>query len=757
MTDKPTTKHRAVQFSLLIGLAGAVAFFIWKVTGQDQGFSWLWDGVVYHLPIAAGAASLLLLVRRSTGSVRTGWVFLLIAYVIWSQGSLWWKLVQQRDGRVAAFSGFDGVRLVLYPLAIVGLAYLSGVVGAPKRVDQQRSDQSAWSNRRLLLETFAAALATTSLCITAAGSAIDANPLNRWESLTNLVYPIGDGIVLILVVTIAAHRRWRMRSTWWVLLTALACRFVANLVYLSSVDSLPNRGSSARDVVWPLTAMGIAFAGHAPRSTRNPSSHLVTRLSVLPLLVGVAAMMVAVLDAPPLAIALGLVALLMVLFGVVVSSYEDAQREAIGAAALRDPLTSLPNRNGFLLTVETMRKPFNLLITDIIGFRDVNETLGRDAGDEALIVISQRLRQSLPGEAVVARLSGDEFCVAVPVAMSTNGLATPEALCALVTKVFETPLDLSVAAGISLTPVSGAVHAEAQGSHSALDLLRFADTALVSARIEPRPFVIYDAELARLNEQRRSFAQSLEGEAPATELVVFLQPKVELLSGAIVGAEALARWAHPELGILPPGMFLNSLNGRQRQGLTRMMLRGVLAALSSTAQHRSFVPVAINLTASDLMNRHFSDEVFQELARYDVHPSMITVELTEEEIMRDWKRCAVELERLRSRGIRVAIDDFGTGYSSLAVLHRLPFDEVKLDRAFLDDLQTSASARTTLQSIMAITQGLGVDVVAEGIEQQTDRQLLIDVGCPYAQGYLFSKPISVADFDALLSRNAPLG
>jgi EAL domain-containing protein (putative c-di-GMP-specific phosphodiesterase class I) len=299
--------------------------------------------------------------------------------------------------------------------------------------------------------------------------------------------------------------------------------------------------------------------------------------------------------------------------------------------------------------------------------------------------------------------------------------------------------------------VCGAVRSEARSIGSALELLRSADSALVTARLERRPFCVFDSNLAMLIEHRRQFALSLREEALNDDLLVYLQPKVELSTGKIVGAEALARWHHPELGVLPPAMFLPALNGRERQGLTRQMLRKVLREIAAPGVGRVHVPVAVNLTVSDLMNPRFASGLLRDLERNGIDPSLLTVELTEEEIMRDWERCARELTKLRDGGVRVAIDDFGTGYSSLAVLHRLPFDELKLDRSFLEDLTTSAGARATLEAIFAVTKGLGVDVVAEGIERTQDRDLLVGLGCVHGQGFLFSRAVSTAVFSEMIA------
>jgi diguanylate cyclase len=746
--------QRSVLVSFTVGAIGLLAFFVHELSDDRTKFSGLWDGFAYHVPIAAGLVALAVAVKAARGRLRLGWILLTASYLIWSQGSLWWKLVQQRNNQVAAFTGVDGFRLILYPMAAVGLWHIAGH-SRIAIVDPRPRLRSALTERRTALETVAAGLAISSLCGAAAQKAVTDNPLNSWASLTNLAYPIGDALLLIVLVTIAAHRRWNMTSTWWVLMAAVAIRFIANVRYLSISSSLGSTSSSARDAIWPATALGISFAAHVRPNTRNPSRHIATRFSILPVLVGCAAVAVAVLDAHPITIALGLLALVLVLIGLVLSAHDDARAEAVGAASVTDIVTGLLNRNGFLLAVENSDQPLSVVIADLTEFRDVNETLGRDVGDEVLSTIGQRLTKVLPSTSIIGRLSGDEFVAAVPIDSSASE-DSPERLCRLIGATISAPFEFDLAPDLRLDAVCGAVRSESRSIGAALELLRSADSALITARLEHRPFCVFDNDLAMLIERRRQFAYSLREEALNDDLLVYLQPKVELATGKIVGAEALARWHHPELGVLAPAMFLPALNGRERQGLTRQMLRKVLREIAAPVPGRVHVPVAVNLTVSDLMNPRFASGLLRDLERNGIDPALLTVELTEEEIMRDWSRCATELTKLRDGGVRVAIDDFGTGYSSLAVLHRLPFDELKLDRSFLQDLTSSAGARATLEAIFVVTKGLGVDVVAEGVERLQDRDLLVGLGCTHGQGFLFSRPVPTDAFNKLLAGSGVL-
>jgi diguanylate cyclase len=751
-TEPVTSQHRTqplVIGAFAVGVIGLLTFFVHELSDKQLKFSGLWDGFAYHVPIAAGLVALVVAVRGTHGRLRVGWILLMVSYVIWSQGSLWWKLVQQRNGQVAAFNGIDGLRLLLYPLAAAGLWLIAGHSRLTS-VDPRPTLRSAITERRIATETVAAGLTIASLCGAAAQKAVTDNPLNNWASLTNLAYPLGDALLLIVLVMIAAHRRWTMTSTWWVLMASVAIRFIANVRYVSISSTLGSTSSSARDAIWPATALGIAFAAHVRPNTQNPSKHMATRLAVLPILVGLAAVAVAVLDAHPITIALGLLALVLVLFGFVLSAHDDARTEAIGAASVNDLVTGLLNRNGFLLAVEGTSGPITVVVVDLTEFRDVNETLGRDVGDEVLAITGQRLIQVLPETSIVGRLSGDEFVVAVPIDLSRHD-DSPEQLCQLIAATISAPLGFDVTPDLRVDAVCGAVRSDVRSLGSALELLRDADLALVTARLERRPFCVFNSNLASLIEHRRLFTFSLRGEALNDDLLVYLQPKVELATGKIVGAEALARWHHPELGVLAPSMFIPALNGRERQGLTRQMLRKVLNEIARTNTGRVHVPVAVNLTVSDLMNPRFASALLHDLQESGIDSSQLTVELTEEEIMRDWERCAGELTKLRNGGVRVAIDDFGTGYSSLAVLHRLPFDELKLDRSFLHDLTTSARARATLEAIFAVTKGLRVNVVAEGVERTDDRDLLVGLGCVYGQGFLFSGAVSTAAFSEMVA------
>jgi diguanylate cyclase (GGDEF)-like protein len=428
------------------------------------------------------------------------------------------------------------------------------------------------------------------------------------------------------------------------------------------------------------------------------------------------------------------------------------QMDEIEHRAMHDELTGLPNRALFADRIEQAvaaaareRGGVAVLAFDLDRFKDVNNTLGHQTGDVLLRDLAERLRSCLRANETLARLGGDEFGILVP-------RGSVEDAFALATRVHETleppfvvdalPLEASASIGVAEYPAHG---------ETVDALLRHADVAMHMAKEAHAPTAVYDEEQDTNDAARLALAGELRHAIESEQLVVFFQPKADLATGRIVGAEALVRWQHPERGFIPPNDFVPIA---ERTGLIKPLSRFVLAAAvrqcaAWNAQGHE-LHISVNLTIPDLLDLELPDRISALLESTGVDPSQLELEITETTILADPFRVRQVLERLDGMGLRMAIDDFGTGYSSLAYLRRLPVSTIKIDRSFVMGMDENASDATIVRSTIDLGRNLGLDIVAEGVETQAAWEALREHGCTLAQGYLISKPVPAGEFEALL-------
>ncbi len=419
--------------------------------------------------------------------------------------------------------------------------------------------------------------------------------------------------------------------------------------------------------------------------------------------------------------------------------------------ATHDSLTNLGNRIAFYEKLRTCVSiarrtgvPMSVLVLDLEGFKEVNDTLGHAVGDEILVEVARRVSHTLRGADVVARLGGDEFAAI----LATGG--GPEGAKVAARRVLEAisePLVLSgrpywlrASVGISCTALHG---------HEADRLVQRADRAMYEAKRIGIGVALYENAMDASPQVEPGLLGQLQRAIASDELRLCFQPKVSLTTGQIVGAEALVRWEHPRLGLLGPATFLPLA---EASGLVRDITAWVIpAALRELCRWRVASPnlsVAANLSARDLADPSFSAQVANWLGAASVPAGALTLELTEASAIADRDLGISSLTQLRSRGIRTSLDDFGSGYSSLAYLSELPLDEMKLDRGFLTGAHGTDSF--VLRSVIDIGHHLGLTVVAEGVETPEDLARIGSLGVDVAQGHLFAAPMFVEEFLTLL-------
>jgi len=416
--------------------------------------------------------------------------------------------------------------------------------------------------------------------------------------------------------------------------------------------------------------------------------------------------------------------------------------------ATRDRLTDLPNRDRFRQELRQAleragRKPTAVLMLDMDRFKHVNDQLGHRFGDGLLKAVAERLRdhtKSLP-RAVLARLGGDEFGLLLP----RTDTATAHRLAQRILSDFERPIqldghkvDLSAGIGIAAGPEHG---------QDVDALLSRAEVAMYAAKQRRAGAVIYQPEL----EPDRASSLTLLGELRQAvdqgELRLFLQPKVSLKTGRVVGAEALVRWEHPVRGVLPPRGFVPFA---EQTGFVRLLTGWMLEEVTRTARQLADsgmdVKLSVNLSTRDLMDQALPERFEALIEQHGIAPDRLVLEITESAIMDDPRRAQMTLERLHGMGLRLSIDDFGTGYASLAYLKALPVDELKIDRSFVQDMARDGHDAKIVMSTIELAHSLGLSVVAEGVEDEAAWRHLASLGCDEAQGHLVARPMPAVEF-----------
>ncbi|MDS4069818.1 MAG: EAL domain-containing protein, partial [Candidatus Competibacter sp.] len=435
-----------------------------------------------------------------------------------------------------------------------------------------------------------------------------------------------------------------------------------------------------------------------------------------------------------------------IVFGIArdITALKAAERR-IEHQAYYDALTDLPNRallaqRAELALALARRRDEGLavLFLDLDRFKEVNDSLGHAEGDALLVQVAQRLQALIRAEDTACRLGGDEFVLLLPAADQEGALRVADKLLAAFRQPFDVAghrLGTTASIGIALYPHDGADFAE---------LLKNADTALYRAKHEGRNTrVFYDRAMNVALFERLVLEAELRQALAAGQLRAHYQPKVRLADGALVGAEALVRWQHPERGLIPPGQFVPVAEASDLiVALGDWMLAEVCRQLAAWRRTgRPPLTVAINLAARHFRRPELADRIRGLLAAHDLPARALELELTESTLLEAGPRTADTLRALERLGVGLAIDDFGTGYSSLSYLKRLPLTALKIDRTFVRDLVADPDDRILAATIVALGHQMSLVVVAEGVETEEQRRILLEQGCDLAQGFLFGPPM----------------
>jgi diguanylate cyclase (GGDEF)-like protein len=686
------------------------------------------------------------LAARAAGTDRLAWGLIAAGWTAYSAGWFVWQTWFVELEAPPFPSAADALWVALYPCVWVAIVVLL-------------RDRLPSMPRPMWLDGAVAALAAgafgVALVVPAVTSDLGGSVA---QNITLLVYPVGDLSVLSLLAGGLVVFGGRGCRLLWLLALAFSALLISDVSYLlTSAEGTWAQGG-ALDIGWALLAVVLARLAWlrrpglvAPVETRRAAAGVVPTVFA-----GAAAGLLvcaAFVDVAPVAVTLAVIAL--VVFGVrgMFAMREAAELHRVRARTLTDDLTGLASRRALRDAVEglSLEQPgegrgWAVALLDLDGFKEINETLGHEAGDTLISEVGRRLAGGADEDTTVARVGGDEF------AILARGLESGAAgLAARLHRAIEQPVPVDGLVVQLRGSVGIAFSDDVTGSE---ELFRRAEVAMYRSKSDRTGWSVYESASDQQGREQMELVSELRQalSADTGEVVAWYQPQIEMESGRLVAAEALARWEHPARGLLGPHQFipLAERHGLMKQ-LTRHMIDQALADCARWSAAGMTMTVSVNVSAVNLVDADLVADVARALGRHGLAPQSLTLEVTEGDVMSDFERSARTLEDLRHLGVGLSIDDFGTGYSSLARLRALPVDEIKIDRSFVMSMTSDRQDQAIVSAVVDLARRFGKRIVAEGIEDEETWTELRGLGCDLAQGFLIGRP---QRFDALMASAA---
>src|SRR5579863_453917 len=726
---------------MVLGCLGVllVGYVAWLVARRHFSYSRLWNGwmpdgfelVVSGLCIARGT------VRQSGRAVALALGFGLLS---WSLGDTTWT--------VQSVIGTSSVTKLLGALFYVGfypLAYVAIVAFMRSRLRSISAPS--------LLDGAVAALGAAAVCAAFAFQGSEYAVTNdTLTKATNLAYPIGDLLLVGLVVGAAALLSGRSTVPCVVLAGACVLNCIGDTVNLFQSSEGHLRVDAVSHVLaWPLAGllMTIAvwlrpppvdlLARQRPASFWLPGLAATSGLAVLVAATGG--------EIGPIAIAVAIASLVAAGVRLVWSTQRlRAITEQRGRQSVTDELTGLGNRRYLYDLLEAFfldqadgtaaRRTLTFMFVDLDRFKEINDSFGHLAGDELLKQLGPRLTPSLGADDVLVRYGGDEFGVVLMDASAERAASTAQKLKSSLQEPFQlngVSVTVSASIGIATAP------ADADDAGKLLDC---ADVAMYRSKIGRCPFAFYDDRLDAENKWRLGNELGLAIEQ--RQFVLYYQTQLDLRSGQIAAVEALVRWQHPRLGIIAPAKFLPLAEQAELMpALTALLLDNALAQGSKWAEARPTLTVSVNISATNLLDHGFTDLVRDLLSRHRFPPSRLALEITETSVIENFEQAKLVIAELANIGIIVSVDDYGAGFTAISYLSSLAVRELKLDMRLITGLASASRERDRelVRSTIELGHALGLRVVAEGIEDEATLDLLRQLKCDFAQGYFISRPV----------------
>ncbi len=750
-------QSRATSTQLWWQLAAALLVVVYwgslfAMRRPPSGYQWFWDGWVGNIAATLPIVPILLRVRHKT-KLRAAWGAMAIGIGLNTIGNLVYLFHDQHLSPVYSPTSSD----IAYLLS--DLAFIAGVA----MMTQASFGRGLLSLR---LDGVVAGLATAAAAAMLWFERLLTVSGHPWQVVIKLADPTCDLVLLMLIVAGLAPRRYRLTWSTGLLILGVLWFVIGDAIYLNQAASrayVEGRQVGGSWVI-ALWIMGIAAWAREDRRTlpRRNLSVAPPGFALVPIVFGFVslAVLAAALArhdasaASNLALgALGAVIIRMAL------TLRELRRGAENFRDARtDQLTALQNRRAFLedaeIKLHTARDPerVGVLLVDLDGFKEINDSLGHHCGDELLRIVARRFERKIANRGSVARLGGDEFA-------STCVVDSSQELVVVAQELAETLFDpisldgvtvrVGASIGVSISPDHGSTHSE---------LLRSADVAMYEAKRSRSIVCVYHADHDLNSRERLELIDDLRTAINTRSLTLHFQPTLNLHSETVVGVEALVRWHNPKHGLLQPDSFVPLA---ERVGLipqlTRAVLEMAIAEAARLDERGHPLQMSVNISRYDLVDEELPAFIDDLLEEYDVPHSRLTLEVTESCIGADPERAKRSIDELRDRGIRISIDDFGVGYSSMSQLLQLPIDELKIDKSFVLALEEDDRARAIISSTVELARALKLIVVAEGAEKASNLNSLAYLGVDIAQGFFIARPLTSDELRRFLEDPARVG
>ncbi len=726
----------------LYGLLGLLA--AGYVATQLLNLNWDWMngwGINALEVVATGLCVFKALTMRRGRAVP---ILLGLGLFCWTAGDIVLTIQSLGGATPPSPSLADAFYVTFYPVTYAALMLLL-------RSQVKRFSLATW------LDGAVAGLGAAALCATFAfTSVLHHDGGDALGVAVNLAYPVGDVLLLGLVVGSAAIVSGRRRLPWLALAAGYALITIGDI--FNALNSTSFVGTAFNAVAWPLSILVVSAAVWIRTPASRPAVAEEPPGFLLPALAAAAALTILFVGSLNHVggVSLGLAAATLVVAGGrsalsligLRTLTEQRRREAV-----TDQLTGLGNRralfellDGFLVEqndTDTSPRSLAFMFVDLDRFKEVNDSFGHATGDELLRQLGARLEGSLRESDLVVRLGGDEFALALLDSDADYAATVAGRLNSRIEEPFALDavrVEIGASIGIALFP---------DDALNSVDLVRCADLAMYRAKVEGKQFAIYQEDLDGAA-NRIQLVEELRAAIEGRQLELHYQPQVDLSNGEITAVEALVRWLHPRLGFIPPLEFIAlAEDAGLMGGLTALVLDEALFQCATWRSGGKNLTVAVNISASDQLNPEFPDLVAGLLTGYGLGPEVLVLEMTETTAIADFERCQHAIQRLHDLGLVVSVDDFGAGFTSLAYLGSLAVGELKLDRSFITRLSESSESRNLalVRATVELAHALGLRVVAEGVEDDQCLGLLSGLRCDLVQGYVISKPKPAAELE----------
>ena len=724
----------ALYLVLLVMPFGGALYGRWN-SGRDL---WLF------ITLEAVAVAVIVIRAVQVREDRAAWVCFAAAAACWSAGSIYFLLVVRVNAPVVGPTVADIGFLAFLPLVWCGIALLL-------RGHRGPVDAGVWLDGLLgALASAAAATVVFPLIVATTGDLLA-------SVATEAIYPVGDLVLLAALTGAFAVFGWRPPRVWVLLGGGIVGFAVSDISFLLRIAAGTYASGGAWDTGWPIGLVLFALAARCPLSTKAQ----VRRVGWLPLVVPSACGMIGLglltygsftrLPKVTVILAAG-----CVLAGLARTAFMLRDLQSLGMArheARTDDLTGLANRRQFYarldhaLNVPSPNRRLAVVLIDLDRFKQINDSLGHHVGDTLIQMVGQRLSGVLKSGDLLARLGGDEFAVIVADADRAAAGVVAKRLRDVLQDSFlldELTLHIDASIGIAIVPDDG---------DDVVQLLQRADRAMYRAKSDGSGLASFSSDRDGGGADRLVTTGELRSALYDDQLVLHYQPKLTLATGAVTAVEALVRWQHPTRGLVPPDEFLPvAESAGLMPALTTVVLDQALRQCAAWRAEGLDLNVAVNISASDLLDTELPGLVQAMLTNLNLPASSLELEITETVLLSDNVRTITILQQLSSLGLRIAIDDYGTGFSSLAYLADLPVDVLKLDQSFIRTMDgeglSARRATSIVTSTIALAKGLQLGFIAEGVETASSLAQLAALGCETIQGYFVSRPLPAAELAA---------